>query len=337
MGESSYIVLVTGGSGYIGSSISRELVDRGFRVKSVDLVEPKKRESGVEYFTGDLADTETLDLVGPVDVIIHTAIIQLPKINEDKIAGYRTNFIATRNVVEYALNSESVKGLILAGSWHIYGEKLRGVVDEAYGYHPDRVTERSRLYVFSKIAQEMFVRYADEMGDDKVFAIIRLGTVLGEGMPEKTAANIFIERAVSGKPITPFRDSMHRPMLYVDVRDVAKAFSNLTEDIIFDKLKGSSRSLDHIYNLFYPRPITIYELATLVRDLVRELSQERVTPKVEIVDRGLELEFDENAKNSFEVSVSESVARLRIGQLNPPDKVLRRLISAKLEEIGSRM
>jgi nucleoside-diphosphate-sugar epimerase len=34
---------------------------------------------------------------------------------------------------------------------------------------------------------------------EKIFGIIRMGTVLGDGMLEKTAANIFIERALRGE------------------------------------------------------------------------------------------------------------------------------------------
>jgi hypothetical protein len=51
----------------------------------------------------------------------------------------------------------------------------------------------------------------------KIFGIIRMGPVLGEGMPEKTAANIFIENGVAGKPLTPFKNSMYRPMSYADI------------------------------------------------------------------------------------------------------------------------
>ncbi len=330
------VVLITGGSGYIGSWVAQELLHRGYHVKSLDVARPKRAIGGVEYIIGDLTERRTLERVGGVDLVIHSAIIQLPKINEDKLAGYRANFLATKNVVDYVLTEERVKGLILTGSWHVYGERLQGVVNESYGYHPDKVTERSRLYVFSKVAQEMFVRYADEMREDKIFSIIRLGTVLGEGMPEKTAANIFIERAVSGEPITPFKDSMYRPMLYVDVKDVAKAFGNLAESIISGKTTPSSRSLDHIYNLFHPEPITIYGLAVLVRDLVEELSHGRVRPEIEVVDRGLEMEYDEDAKDMFQVDISNSIAELGIEKLNHPKEVLRRLISARLERVEPR-
>ena len=44
-----------------------------------------------------------------------------------------------------------------------YGEKLEGVVNEEYGRHLNRVDERARLCVLSKIGQEIIVRYYGEM------------------------------------------------------------------------------------------------------------------------------------------------------------------------------
>jgi nucleoside-diphosphate-sugar epimerase len=73
------------------------------------------------------------------------------------------------------------------------------------------------------MAQEATVRFFDEM-TSKTFGIIRMGTVLGDDMPVKTAANIFIENGLAGKPLTPFKQSMYRPMLYVDIKDIAKAY-----------------------------------------------------------------------------------------------------------------
>lgn len=70
------------------------------------------------------------------------------------------------------------------------------------------------------------VRLYDEMSD-KIFGVIRMGTVLGEGMPKKSAANIFIDRGLKGETITPYRHSMHRPMLYVALEMYAKPLKGL--------------------------------------------------------------------------------------------------------------
>jgi UDP-glucose 4-epimerase len=149
----------------------------------------------------------------------------------------RVNVIGTQNVRRAVDENPQMKGVILASSWHTIGESgVEGVIDEEFGFRPDRVEDRARLYALSKIAQESIVRFYDEMSG-KVFGIIRMGTVLGDGMPEKTAANIFIERALRGETITPYKHSMYRPMLYVDIEDVCLAYERFAIKI----LKGDVR------------------------------------------------------------------------------------------------
>ncbi|MEM1509355.1 MAG: NAD(P)-dependent oxidoreductase [Thermofilaceae archaeon] len=243
-------VAIVGGAVFIGSWIARRMLNE-FRVKVVDIAEP--RVKGVEFCCADVRFSEdVVKALKGVDIAIHTSIVQIPKINDERRLGYEVNVVGTQNICEYIASDPNVKGLILAGSWHVIGESgLSGVVDEAFGYRPDRVEDRARLYVLSKIAQELIVRYYDEM-IDKVFGVIRLGTVLGKGMPKNTAANIFIEKGLRGEPITPFKHSMYRPMLYVDVRDVAEAFYRYTLKILSGNVGKGKSSLSHVINLFYP-------------------------------------------------------------------------------------
>jgi len=139
--------------------------------------------------------------------------------------------------------------MILASSWHTVGEReLKGMINEEFGFRPDKVEDRARLYVLSKIAQESIVRSYDEVSD-KIYGIIRMGTVLAEGMPEKTAANIFMERGLKGEAITPYRYSMHRLMLYVNIGDICQAFEIYAKKILSNEIVKSDNSLAHIVNV----------------------------------------------------------------------------------------
>lgn len=71
------------------------------------------------------------------------------------------------------------------------------MIDEEFGFRPDQVETRARLYALSKMAQEAIVRLYDEMSE-KIYGVIGMATVLGERMPEKTAANIFISQGIKG-------------------------------------------------------------------------------------------------------------------------------------------
>jgi nucleoside-diphosphate-sugar epimerase len=197
-----YKIGIIGGSGYVGYSLARHLSDN-FVVKILDVKQPPKDSREIEYAICDVRSIEEVrKSLRDADLVIHTAIIQIPLINEQKRLGYEVNVLGTQNVCEVVNENPRIKGMILASSWHTIGESgLEGVIDGEFGFRPDKVEERARLYALSKIAQESIVRFYDEMSE-KIFGIIRMETVLGDGMPEKTAANIFIERALRGETIT---------------------------------------------------------------------------------------------------------------------------------------
>jgi len=322
-----YVIGIIGGSGFIGFSLARHLSSTS-NVKILDVRESKDKSHPFEFC--DVRDYEQVKkTLANVDLVIHTAIVQIPLINENKRLAYEVNFIGTHNVCKAVDELPNVKGLILTSSWHTIGERgLEGVINEEFGYRPDKVEDRARLYVLSKIAQETIVRYYDEMSD-KIYGIIRMGTVLGEGMPEKTAANIFIENGLKGKPLTPFKHSMYRPMLYVDVNDVCYAFEAYVRKILRGEMKKSN-NLDHIINVFYPEPITILELAEIVKNAIAKLTNGDVVPRIEIVDQGVEPLFQENDKLRFKVDISKSLKLLGMNKLTHPQESIERIIRNRL-------
>jgi nucleoside-diphosphate-sugar epimerase len=150
----------------------------------------------------------------------------------------------------------NVKGLVLAGSWHTIGHReLEETNDKSFGFRSDIVESRARLYVLSKIAQEAIVRF-DHETSEKVYGIVRMGTVLGDGMPKESAANIFIEEGLKAQPMTPYKHIMHKPMLYVDIRDVCEAFESFTNMALSGKIVAAARSPSSVIDLHYPELTT---------------------------------------------------------------------------------
>jgi len=268
---SKYDVAIVGGSGFIGSSLAMHL-GKILKIKIIDQRPPPETLEGkVDFSLCDIRRYDELKKsLKDVQLAIHAAIIQIPLINERKRLGYEVNILGMQNVCEAVQENEDSKGLILAGSWHVVGEmELRGVINEEFGFRPDKIEQRARLYALSKIAQETIVRIYDETSS-KVYGVIRMGTVLGENMPKETAANLFITKAIKCKPITPYSHSMHRPMLYVDITDVCKGFQTYAKKILNDEVRKDEGSLGHIINLVWPKPITIIELAHKVNDAVKK-------------------------------------------------------------------
>ena len=321
---------IIGGAGFVGASLARHLVEN-FQVKILDVkTPPKDLEKIVTYTRCDIRDygevTKGLD---DANLVIHVAIVQIPLINEQKRLGYEVNVIGTQNVCKAVEENPNVKGMILTGTWHTVGERgLGGTIDEEFGFRPDKVEDRARLYALSKIAQESVVRFYDEMSD-KIYGIIRMGTVLGEGMPEKTAANIFIEKGLKGEAITPYKHSMHRPMLYANIGDICRAFEAYTNKILYNKIEKSSNSLAHIVNVYYPEPITILELAEIVKESVIECTSRKVMPKIEIVDNGIPPLFREEDKNQIKVNLNKAKKLLGLEKLKSPRESIREIVKLR--------
>jgi len=321
-----YRVGIVGGSGFIGFSLAKHL-SPAYEVKILDVKKPVNKSISFAFELCDIRDyAQVKKGLIDVDLVIHTAIIQIPLINENKRLAYEVNFIGTHNVCKAIDELPNVKGMILAGSWHTIGEReLSGVIDEEFGFRPDKVEDRARLYALSKIAQEAIVRFYDEMSD-KIYGIIRMGTVLGEGMPEKTAANIFITRGLRGKSITPYKHSMYRPMLYVDVEDACRAYEVFAKKILNGELEKTGNSLSHIVNIYYPEPITILELAKIVRDTIIKYTDGKINPRIEIIDQGKPLLFTKEDKDKIKVDITKAKKLLRLEKLTSPKQSIEKIV-----------
>lgn len=329
---SRFKIGIVGGAGYIGSAIANCLSQK-YTVKVLDKsLLPSQLEGKVEYEQCDILKYKKVEkAVKDLDLVIHTAIVQIPVITEQKKLGYEVNLLGTQNICRVADETPSIKGLILSSSWHVFGEiGLKGIIDEEFGFRPDKVEERARLYALSKTGQEVIVRYYDEMSE-KIYGVIRMGTVLGEGMPKTTAANIFISQALKGGPITPFRHSMHRPMLYVDINDVCKAYNVYVTKILNGEICKEKNSLTHVVNLCWPKPITIIELAHIIRNTITKLTEGKVKPKIEIVDKGQPILYEATNKQNVEVNISKVYRFLGIKKLTDPQKSIERIIRMSLQ------
>jgi nucleoside-diphosphate-sugar epimerase len=329
-------IVITGGSGFIGSALAAHLCNR-CKVRIVDNRngQPKSGDR-IEFMKCDIRDYRKVKRVlGDADIVIHTAIVQIPRINEERRLGYEVNIMGTQNVCEAVRQSRSTKGLIVVGSWHTIGErKVMGIIDERFGFRPDWVEDRARLYVLSKIAQESIVRHYDEDSQDKTYGVIRIGTTLGENMPKGTAAGIFIDRGLRGQSLTPYEHSMHRPMLYVDIEDVCRAFESYAFMILDGKLSRTGGSSERVVNVYYPEPVTVLELAYMVRESITRCSQGRVTPEVVVTRTGERSLNTPEDKKMMQVDASKIGAFLGLDKLVSPQEAIDRIVSKRYSNMS---
>jgi len=324
-------IAITGGSGFVGSALAQQ-IRSSYNIRILDRRKPLDSQTNhVEFVECDVRNYDEVEMaLEGTSLVVHTSIVQIPQINDARRLGFEVNVQGTMNVCEVVRRSSSLKGMILTGSWHTIGERnITGVVDEKFGFRPDMVEDRARLYALSKMAQDAIVRLYDEDSQDKVFGIIRMGTVLGEHMPEKTAANLFIEQALTGRPLTPYDQSMYRPMLYVDVQDICKAFESFARKILAGEIVKSGDSLMHIANVYYPKPVTILELARMVKKSVTRCTKGKMKPTIRIVKTGQRRLFTARDRDKIKVDISQATRLLGLKSMTPPARVIERIVEGR--------
>ena len=129
--------LVSGGAGFIGSSIVEFLVNKGEPVRVVDDFSTGKRENlapfldKIEIIEGDLSDAEVCArAVRDIDYVLHQAAVpSVPRSVADPILNHRANVTATVNLLVAARDAR-VKRFVFASSSSVYGDQSQEVKTE---------------------------------------------------------------------------------------------------------------------------------------------------------------------------------------------------------------
>jgi UDP-glucose 4-epimerase len=150
-------ILVTGGAGYIGSHVVRQLVDRGKSVVVLDNLSTGYRSAvlGAPLVLGDTGDAERVPQVlaeHRVDTVLHFAAHTIvPESVSDPLKYYRNNTCATRNLLECCQRA-GVRRFVFSSTAAVYGIPADGVARE------DSPTQPINPYGLSKLVSEWMLR-----------------------------------------------------------------------------------------------------------------------------------------------------------------------------------
>jgi nucleoside-diphosphate-sugar epimerase len=147
-------VLVTGGAGFIGSHIVRELVDKGHNVKVLDHFATGKREnlpSNIEPIGGDIrnADDVKAAVSGTQFIMHHAAMPSVQRSVENPVMTAEVNIIGTLNLLRAARDA-GVERFIFASSSSVYGNLPKLPKQE------DMRPEPASPYAITKLACEQY-------------------------------------------------------------------------------------------------------------------------------------------------------------------------------------
>lgn len=237
-------VLVTGGSGFLGSSVVPALATRADLVVSGDIRPPATPRAGVVEEELDVTDADRVDAVVArhgIDTIVHLASIVNPPPGMTDEVAYRVDVDGTKNVVAAAL-AHGVGRIVVSSS------------GAAYGYHADSpawITEDQPVRGNDAFAYSRHKRLVEEhlsqvRSDHPELqqTILRIGTILGERVDNQIT------------------DLFHKPRL-LKIAGAASPFVFIWDTDLTDVVVQAVTSEVHgIFNVAGDGALTIDEIAT---------------------------------------------------------------------------
>jgi UDP-glucose 4-epimerase len=245
-------VLVTGGSGFIGSHVVDKLFDAGFEPRIYDLQPSPHHEPGsVDTVLGDLFDHEMLcAAMEDCEAVVHlAAYADVGIVAKEPVQAEECNSRGTLAVLE-AARATGTRVVYGSTIW-VYGASGDGLIDEDAPLGlPDH------LYTASKLAGEMYCTSYAELYDVPC-TILRFGIPYGPRARPAAVIPIFVSKALKGEPLTIAGDGLQtRRFVYVE---------DLAEGIVAGLESGGE---NRVYNLAGDETVTIRELADVVSDLI---------------------------------------------------------------------
>jgi UDP-glucose 4-epimerase len=252
-------VLVTGGSGFIGSHVVDKLRDKGVEVRVYDGVMPTYRKD-IEFYQGSILDIMALGFaLNGIDAIFHlAAIADVKDVYNEPYYSESINVRGTINVLEAARKS-GIKRIIYGSTTWVYSETEENEVDEHTPLHAP-----SHFYTATKLAGEYYCQSYSKLYGLEV-TILRYGIPYGPRARDGAVIPIFIKKALNGEPITIAGDgSQFRKFVYVE--DLAEGNVLALKNIAKNK----------IYNLDGKEKITIKRIAETIKKILGNVKIEYI-------------------------------------------------------------
>jgi dihydroflavonol-4-reductase len=238
-------VLVTGGTGFLGAYIIRELIGRGWAVRAIRRGNTLPAFIAatvwdkVEWMTGNVLDTIGLaEAMEGVDAVVHSAA-KLSFSRRDREEMYHTNIEGTANVVNMALE-QNIRRFVQVSSVAALGRTGNG--EKVNEKKPWEESKWNTRYAISKFRGEIEVWRG--IGEGLPAVIVNPSTILGFGDWNHSSCTLFRS---AWQEFPWYTEGING---FVDVRDVARAIVSLLEtDIVGERfiLNGDNWSFRRLF------------------------------------------------------------------------------------------
>jgi UDP-glucose 4-epimerase len=295
-------ILITGGSGFIGSHLSRKLLSEGHQVSIIDdlstgdlkNIEDLKPNNNFTYYIDTVFNKPLVSqIIDTVDLVYHlAAAVGVKLILSNPTKTIETNLKGTEIVLEIA--AKKSKHVILASTSEVYGKNENVPFKESQ----DLIIGSSKIsrwsYACSKLMDE-FLAIAYYHEKKLPVTIVRLFNTVGPGQTGQYGMVLptFVKQAISNEPITVFGDGT-QSRCFCYILDVVEALY---------KLGISGIGKGDIFNIGSTEEITITELANKVKNIAGSFSEIKYLP----YDQAYEPGFEDMKRRIPDISKIESM------------------------------
>jgi UDP-glucose 4-epimerase len=216
-------IFVTGGAGFIGSTLAGRLVAQNRLVLYDNLSrnalkdQPFRDDPNLQLIQGDILDPAALaTAMAGADIVIHCAAIAgIDTVIREPVTTMRVNLIGSANVLEAASRLDHCERVVCFSTSEVFGQhSFRSAETDATVM--GAVGEARWTYAVSKLAEEhLAVAYFQQMGLPTT--VVRPFNVYGPGQVGEGALRTFIIRALRDEPIEIHGDGTQiRAWCYID-------------------------------------------------------------------------------------------------------------------------
>tara|TARA_E500000178_G_C16922715_1_gene707980 strand:+ start:118 stop:1071 length:954 start_codon:yes stop_codon:yes gene_type:complete len=264
-------ILITGGTGFIGSNLCNFLINNNEKIICIDNnytgninnIKHLLNNPNFEFFNIDINDKNKIDKLDKYNFneIYHLACPASPKdYQKDPIFTLDTNYIGTKNLLELSRKCNS--RILLTSTSEIYGDPLESPQNEKYWGNVNTIGIRSCYDEGKRIAETLLTDYNRKYNVD--IRIVRIFNTYGPNLNPNDGRVVsnFINQAIKNDDITIYGNGLQtRSFCYVD--DMVTG--------LFKTMK--SQSYIGPINLGNPNEITILEIAKIIIKLTESKSK----------------------------------------------------------------
>ena len=266
--------LITGATGFVGSHLTRLLIERGWRARVLYRSEKKLSILGdldVEAIAGDLTDIALLEAAcAGCDVVFHVAAKADYWKDDDRDALWQVNVDGTRNLLK-AARAAGVRRVIFTSSASTIG--LRPGTEpadesDAFNLPPERF-----WYAWSKVNAEAIA--AEFAADGMDIVTLNPTVIIGPGDLNAISGSFVLETA-RWQWLTPMSSG---GLAVIDVRDVARAHLNAVE-----RGRSGERYILNTANLSYREWYRMIARACNVRSPILSMPNLLLEPTARLIE-----------------------------------------------------